>query len=316
MIRSALVLLIAAASLPASQNQTLRVDVQLSQIVVTVTDGRGHLIPDLAANDFIVEVDGVRQSIAHFSQDAETPISLGLLLDMSGSMLPRLQAVKQTGSAFIRGMRADDEYFLMTFADSAKVVQELTHDREKLVDALSGLKGGQGSTRLLSSVIKAGDILHKSHNKKRAVVVITDGVDTECGFDEAEFQKKLVNSEVIAYGIRIPPDVVRSRGSTIPPLFRRPNNRCASSPGANRFFEMLASETGGRSFTARPDTRTFELDLDMIFDHISSELRGQYTIGIYPTNTGVPGGGVIRVRTKNPDYNVRARRQIVTPGRN
>ena len=136
MIRSALLLLIAATSLSASQNQTLRVDVQLSQIVVTVTDSRGHLIPDLAANDFVVEVDGVRQSIAHFTQDAETPISLGLLLDMSGSMLPRLQAVKQTGSAFIRGMRADDEYFLMTFADSAKVVQELTHDREKLVLSL------------------------------------------------------------------------------------------------------------------------------------------------------------------------------------
>ena len=312
MIRRALLLLIAAASLSASQNQTLRVDVQLSQIVVTVTDRRGHLIPDLTANDFIVEVDGIRQSVAHFTQDAETPISLGLLLDMSGSMLARLQAVKQTGSAFIRGMRADDEYFVMTFADSAKVVQELTHDREQLVDALSGLKGGQGGTRLLTSVIKAGEVLHKSHNRKRAVVVITDGVDTECGLDEEEFQKKLVKSEVIAYGIRIPSDVVRSRGSAIPPIFARPNKRCAGSPGANRFFEILASETGGRSFTARPDNRTFELDLDMIFDHITSELRGQYTIGIYPTNAGAMGGGVIRVRAKNADYNVRSRRQIVS----
>ena len=120
MIRNALLLLIAVSSLSARQTQTLRVDVQLSQIVVTVTDGRGHLITDLTPNDFIVEVDGVRQSIAHFTQDADTPIALGLLLDLSGSMAARLHAVKEAGSVFIRSMRPEDEYFLMTFASSTK----------------------------------------------------------------------------------------------------------------------------------------------------------------------------------------------------
>jgi VWFA-related protein len=310
MTRSVLLVVITALTLQAAQVPTLRVDVPLAQIIVTVTDSKGRLVTDLRRGDFTVEVDGAPHDIAVFTQDADTPIALGLLLDMSGSMVSRLREVKQAGSAFIRGMRPTDEYFLMTFADSSKIVQGLTNNREQLIASLNSVNGGAGGTELLSSIIKASETLQKSKNSKRALVVITDGVDTGCRMSETEFQEKLVETETIAYGVRLITESGAAPLRGIPPILGRQTRRCPTPPGANRFFELLESETGGRAFVVRPATRTLELDLDLIFDEISAELRGQYTIGVYLTASNPKAPGVIRVRAKSPDYKIRARREV------
>src|SRR5262245_43767413 len=109
-ISSKIVVLVAIAWLlvvpfPSAQSPSISVDVGLTQMVATVTDNKGNYVTDLKVDDFIVEVDGVAQKIAHFTNDAETPVSIGLLLDTSASMKPRLAAARQAAIAFVREMR-------------------------------------------------------------------------------------------------------------------------------------------------------------------------------------------------------------------
>ena len=85
-------------------------------------------------------------------------------------------------------------------------------------------------------------------------------------------------------------------------------DRCRRMHGANGFFETLANETGGRTFSLQTSSRTFDVDLDDIFAEISAELRGQYTLGLYPPQSGE---GLIRVRTTHSGYKVRTQRRAL-----
>src|SRR5437588_4708077 len=125
--------ILVAGSIFAAQ---MRVDVRLVNVVATVTDSHGRYISNLTANDFVLEEDGKRQDISHFSQDLNVPVSVGVLLDTSGSMDRKIRTAVEAVERFVRLIHPDDEIFLITFSGQAVLRQDFTNDREKLSEAL------------------------------------------------------------------------------------------------------------------------------------------------------------------------------------
>src|SRR3989442_15609708 len=113
----------------------LKVDVALVNVVATVTDETGHYISDLTENDLIVYEDGKVQKISHFSQSNELPVSMGVLLDTSGSMERKIGTATTAVERFIRSIHKDDDIFLMTFANRPELRQDFTDDRDRLAKA-------------------------------------------------------------------------------------------------------------------------------------------------------------------------------------
>ena len=114
----------------------VRVDVRLVNIVATVTDSNGRYVGNLSAEDFVVEEDGVPQKISHFSQDQNIPVSVGIILDTSGSMERKIRTAVDAVDRFIRQIHEDDEVFLMTFSNEPILRQDFTNNRDKLSQAL------------------------------------------------------------------------------------------------------------------------------------------------------------------------------------
>src|SRR5215831_5361636 len=136
-----IVAMVAIASVVAAQ---VHVDVRLVNVVATVTDARGRTIPNLTADDFILEADGTPQQITHFTQDQNVPVSVGILLDTSGSMDRKIRTAVEAVDRFIRRIHKDDEIFLMTFSGQVVVRQDFTDDREKLSQALRRINATGG----------------------------------------------------------------------------------------------------------------------------------------------------------------------------
>ncbi|HEX5000603.1 MAG TPA: VWA domain-containing protein [Terriglobia bacterium] len=277
---------------------SIRVDVDLVQIVATVTDRNGHYITDLGPDDFVVEVNGARQSIAHFTRDEETPVSLGILIDTSGSMKERLPAARQAAAAFIRGMRPQDEFFLMTFARGTKLTQDFTTDRKQLERALDRVSEGGLGTHLFGAVENGAKATKKAKNRKRALIVISDGGDVSRTSLE-KFQSRLENSEALMYAM----EIQNGGGSRLIRLLEpAPAKRSAN-------MHAIADRTGGRWFGVDASRPLNQLrgQFDAAFSVVSTELRGQYSIGFYPTPAVKGGASKIRVRAVNAEYGVRTR---------
>src|SRR5678810_930428 len=147
--------------LVAIQEPTIRVNVELQQVVTTVRDQSGGIVRGLQASDFILEEDGVQQKIAHFSADSDEPISVGILIDNTGSMgtMPggTISAVTAAGGLarlLLERMKPNDETVLMSFARSLRVEQAFTKDRGKLEDALTRVTNNprQAGTTIINAL--------------------------------------------------------------------------------------------------------------------------------------------------------------------
>jgi VWFA-related protein len=204
MSRFGLVLLICiliAVPIIAAQ---LKVDVALVNVVATVTDETGHYVSDLTEDDLIVEEDGQPQKIAHFSQSNDLPVSMGIVLDTSGSMDRKIGTATSAVERFIRTVHKDDDIFLMTFANRPELRQDFTDDRDKLASALRRLTVG-GGTALYDALYEGlRKVRHGTHDKK-AILLLTDGQDTssENTFDEAA--RSVRESEILVYCLGISP---------------------------------------------------------------------------------------------------------------
>src|SRR6266699_4361075 len=123
----------------------LKVDVALVNVEATVTDDKGRYVPDLSADDLIVQEDGQDQTISHFSQSNDLPVSVGLVLDTSGSMERKIGTATSSVERFIRTIHNDDDIFLMTFANRPELRQDFTDNRDKLASALRRVTVGGGT---------------------------------------------------------------------------------------------------------------------------------------------------------------------------
>ena len=319
----------------------LRVDVRLMNVVATVTDSQGRYVEGLLASDFKLDEDGIPQQISHFSYSNNQPVSVGIVLDVSTSMDRKITTATRAVDRFLRDIHADDDIFLMTFAESVRVRQDFTSNRDKLWTALEKIKLEAG-TSLFDAVIQGTDKLRNGKYPKKAVLLISDGVDTTSEHDYNVARIAVRESEVLFYalgiaadgGLRGPmserPPVVMPGGTRIPgrtnpspiPGVGSPFPFPIPLPGPGRrqfpsgattmdtvdmsSLESFASASGGKAWLITPDNRRNRLQ-DAL-DQIADELRNQYSLGYYPAHDLNDGKWHrIELKLKYPEYNVRYR---------
>lgn len=314
------------AALAAQTTPTLRVSVQLVNVVATVTDNNGKYVSNLSQNDFVLEEDGAPQTIAHFTQDHDIPVSVGILLDTSGSMQPKIATATRAVEKFVNNVHKDDDIFLMTFDSSVDVKQDFTSDRRRLSRAMDSIRTG-GGTSLYDALSAGLEKIRKGRHDKRALLLISDGFDAGSRRATADDVSKAIRrSEVLVYGLgtaattyadpaehvpfTLPTVESTSRGpSAVAVSPRGPSRRggTAISGGVNMsLLTRLAEESGGRGFLlSETFINTGATEIDSVLTLIADELRSQYTLSYYPA--AGDDGKAHRIRVTSPGYNVRAR---------
>ena len=299
-------LLLAALTLAAQTPTALRVDVRLISVVATVTDNAGRHVSNLTADDFTVLEDGVPQKITHFTQDYDVPVSVGIILDTSGSMQNKMSAATAAVERFLNKVHEDDDVFLMTFARNTDIEQEFTSDRRKLSRALNNITIS-GGTVLYDALQEALDKVRTGRHDKRAILVISDGYDAGSRKVKLpDLLNSIRGSEVLVYGLGTAPtiyaDPVEHVPFTLPtqkstargpvPVTnprQGPAPRGTPPPGNMNAVNMnvmkqFAENSGGQAFLL---TDTFIDDdgpeIDKVLTSIAAELRAQYTLGYYPS---------------------------------
>jgi VWFA-related protein len=295
----------------------ISVDVRLVNVIATVTDDRGRYVGNLTADDFIIEEDGRPQKISHFSQDNDVPISVGVLLDTSGSMERKLRTAVDAVDRFVDRIHKDDEIFLMTFANEPVLRQDFTSDRNKLFHSMHKTLP-TGGTALYDALSEGLVKIRSGIHDKRAILLITDGQDTSSLTTLDQVLRTIRESELLVYclGISPLPRAQRAdrRSSTwkFPPIFSRKSNSSARRDDVDmNVLRAFADGSGGGAFllseglVGGPSTQ-----MERILDKVAEELRSQYTLGYYPAHADDSQYHSIRIRTKKGNV-VRARKGYI-----
>ncbi|GEM_PF-288118 len=282
------------------------------QVTVTVTNQDGGYVGDLQKNDFKLYEDGIERQIVYFRHDLNTPVSVGILVDTSGSMEPKLAQARAAIAQFVRDLNPKDDIFLFAFSSRPFLLQPFTTDHE-LVLARLALLHAFGRTALYDAILDGLLMVERGRYDKKALLVITDGMDNASIYSLSQVVSQARRLGVLIYSIGI--------GNP---------NIAASSPWASFLgpfgfggafdydrvdaatLETLSRETGARTFLIREVGDGAQLQRATAT--ISKELRQQYTLGFISPDP--ERGGYRRLRVEVPDrLGVRVRvREGVTVG--
>jgi Ca-activated chloride channel homolog len=249
---------------------TLRRNVDEVILNVTILDEGGHLVTDLKQDDFKVFEDGVPQTIASF-QHQDIPVSMGIIIDNSGSMRDKRAAVNTAALDLVKASNRDDEAFVVNFSDEAFIDQDFTSDIGKLRDGLSHIDS-KGGTALYDAVVASADQLAKNAKRpKQALLIITDGEDNASTFSLEQTIRRVQDLQgPVVYSIGL--------------LFGEEGGG-RESRRAKRALKLLSDETGGISFFPKSLA-----DVDAIAAEVARDIRNQYTIGYHSTKPASQGG--------------------------
>ena len=318
---------------------------ELVNVTATVTDARGRFVPGLRREDFVVYEDGREQAISHFANE-RVPVSLGLAIDTSGSMSgEKWDSARAAIDRFLLELLApDDEVFLYRFSDAPDLVQPWTTDRQRLSRGLARISP-RGGTALYDTVAEAIPLAQAGHHRKKALLLISDGNDTNSSIRPQELSAQVRETEVLVYAIGIDgqsdewtrtPQRGPSYPPASPPRFPVPfpypggGGRPPQSPpqypprtpmggssgGYNRrgddrvnvpALRSLTDDSGGRTEVIR-DAR----DLDPATAGIAHELSQQYYLGYSSTAPKDGRWHSIELQVRGDrGYHVRSRRGYV-----
>ena len=171
-----LVTVFALANAAVAQDDPIKVDTSVVRLNVGVVDKRGHPIIDLNQSNFDVFEDGVKQQITHF-EPTVTPFSVVLMLDMSGSTLGFRQVLKQSATRFLDTLGPDDRVAVIEFNEKPSLRNDFTNNRATIANSIA-VSNGRGHTELYKALDFALDKLAKEKSRRKAIIVLTDGVDT------------------------------------------------------------------------------------------------------------------------------------------
>lgn len=258
---------------PGAQNQSHAIKnvVDLVVLHTTVVDEKGNFVPDLTRDNFRVFEDKIEQKISVFSRE-DVPVTMGLVIDNSGSMKEKRPQVNEAALSFVRTSNKQDEVFVVNFNDEyyLDLDEDFTSNPEELHEALEKIDT-RGSTALYDAIIGSLDHLKKGHKDKRVLLVITDGDDDASRKDFAYTVKAAVESNALIYAVGVFSDEDRKSNKK---MVRK----------SKKDLTTLAEATGGLAFF--PDNLA---DVDSVCTAIARDIRNQYTIGYYPTNTAKDG---------------------------
>lgn len=247
--------------------QQVIVNTDLVTLNVTVIDHRGFAVLGLEKKDFTITDNKFAQQITFFS-DADLPLSVGMVFDVSGSMKGnKIERAREALTNFIQTSHPDDEYFLIGFNSQPELLMDRSRDGDAITKKLS-LVEPRDSTALYDATYLALERVSRGSHAKRAIVIISDGQDNSSRYTFSQLRRALKESDVLVYAVGIQ----------------------APTPGdvLDFFGKMLLSElavsSGGRAFFPANSTALTEA-----LETIALELRHQYSIGYRPSNFKVDG---------------------------
>jgi Ca-activated chloride channel homolog len=247
----------------------LNVNVELVNVVATVLDEQGKYMDGLKLDDFQVFEDGQEQKISFFSHDLRVPISVGVLIDASGSMRHKLQQALQTVREIALALSPQDEMFLVSFNSDVEIRRKFTSNMPDIQRSMRDIKAG-GETAAYDAIQIAMDEMKTAKHNKKILLMVTDGFDTKSRVNAMQVEDILKRSEVLVYAIGIDDD------DEDPLVLRRTRYHIY-----HYMLGRLTSISGGRAFrlfTGR------NYALNSLATVLLEELHQQYTLGYYPTS--------------------------------
>jgi VWFA-related protein len=253
------------------ETSTFSTDVKVVNLLATVRTKKGEIVRDLTKDDFSIAENGRSQAIRYFSRETDLPLTIGLMVDTSLSQRKVLEAERSASFRFLEQVLRDnkDQVFVMQFDSVVLLRQELTSSRKKLDEALSFVDtptraelamGAGGGTVLYDAVVKASQDVMKNQRNRKALILLTDGVDIGSETNLATAVEAAQRADTLIYSI----------------LF--------SDPGAYGIFGgggdgrgalmRMSKATGGDFFEVSK-----KLSIDKIYQMIQEELRSQYSLG-------------------------------------
>jgi Ca-activated chloride channel family protein len=282
-------LLASLASITTAQNEdtVFTVDSNLVVLNATITDIEGKPVSGLQKNRFTIFENGVEQNIEFFSAE-ETPFAAAILLDTSGSMEDRVSMARAAAIKFLEGLRGSDVAAIYRFDSKVEKVQDFSPVRD--IDERVFELRSNGMTTLNDAVFKAAQELSKRSEKRRAIIVLSDGEDTQSGKSAEAALKAALNANAVIYTVDM------------------------SAEGAKRIqnvgvLKNFAEKTGGR-FVKTPGGAAMR----QAFEQIVAELGTQYTLAYEPSNTAKDGKWrAIELRIAKKDLYIRTRKGYNAP---
>jgi Ca-activated chloride channel family protein len=251
----------ASANLAASPGymHAIKQNVDLVLVPVSVTDGRQRLVTGLDQSNFQVLEGKKVQEIRHFSNE-DAPVSLGVIVDTSGSMKDKMERVREAVTQFCEIANVQDEFFMITFSDEPHVATDFTNTAEDIERELLYLHS-KGRTALLDAIYMGIEKMRQARYSKKALLVISDGGDNHSRYGEREVKSAVKESDVMIYAIGTFDRYVSTQEEML-------------GPG---LLANVTQVTGGRAFTLEDPN-----EMPAVAHRIGTELRTQYVLGYRP----------------------------------
>jgi Ca-activated chloride channel homolog len=271
----------------------IRVSTNLVTVPVSVTDSSGHVVNDLGTQDFQIEEDGRPETIAKIAEAGQSPLRLALLFDLSGSVNSRFRFEQQAAIRFLeRVWKPGDTISIITFSESPNIILRASSSLSEAFKVLSNLEPTEGPTAFLDTVVLSAKLLRQSSGPetRQSEIALSDGEDNKSNYNFSEALQEVQHSDTIFYSINPSGASIR-----LNEISRKGQSDLAS----------LAKETGGNAFVSDNTA-----DLDEIFSRIAVELRAQYLLSYYSTNSQ-PDEKFRQISVsipKRPDLRIRTRR--------
>ena len=286
-----------------------RTSAQMVLVPVTVTDRNGKTIEGLRAENFDVLEDRSHQRIVSFAAE-DAPCSVGLVLDISGSMRGSLGAAKAVAQSFFHTANPQDEFLLLTVSTQPEAISRFTTDTVELEESIERTSPG-GMTALIDTVYLGLSRMRKAKQPRRALLILSDGVDNYSRYSKGELIRVAVEADVQIYTIIVGDGSAGGSTGTIPfrpSLASKPIDQARQHEGPN-LLEELSDKTGGLHFHARSDAEAKEAAIK-----VGRALRNEYVIGYRPPASGAAGKWRrVRVKSNVPKVNVYARNGYYSP---
>jgi VWFA-related protein len=262
---------------------TFHRDVDEVVLNASVLDDNGRIVNDLKEDNFHVFEDGVQQTIAAF-QHQDIPVSIGMLIDNSGSMRDKRAAVNTAALDLVKASNPQDEAFIVNFSDEAFIDQDFTADIAKLRDGLAHIDS-KGGTALYDAVVASADQLAKGAKRpKQVLLIVTDGEDNASSLNLEQTIRRIQDLQG---------PVVYSIG-----LLFGDSGGGREAHRAKRALQLLSNETGGIAYFPK----SLE-NVDQICAEVAHDIRNQYTIGYHSTKPASQGGyRIVKVQAAAPGH--------------